>query len=157
MDAAVIAAIISASVALLVFVLNLRLGSLERRRRSCADALSDALQWLELPYRIRRRTDDNPETVRGLVGRIHHLQERLVFHESWLQVEVPGAYPAYIALVRGIKEGSSDTLKQSWAEPPKTKAIDMNLGDVPAPDVRELREAFCKAARRELAVWRIWR
>lgn len=157
MDAAVIAAIISAALAVLAFFLNQRLASLERCRGACAEALGEALAWLELPYRIRRRTDDKAETLASLAERIHHLQERLAFHESWLQVEVPGAYEPYRTLVRGIRDGSRDALKQSWEETPKTEAKDMNIGDVPAPDVRELREAFCEAARRDLAVWRIWR
>jgi hypothetical protein len=151
------AAVIAAALAVLAFFLNQRLASLERSRRECADALAEALAWLELPYRIRRRTDDEPETLAGLAERIHHLQERLAFHESWLQVEVPGAYEPYRALVDGIRDGSRDALKQSWEEAPKTEAKDMNIGDVPAPDVRGLREVFCEAARRELAVWRIWR
>ena len=157
MDVAVTAAIISVAVAVLAFFFNQRLASLGRSRRACADALAEALAWLELPYRIRRRTDDKPETLAALVERTHYLQERLVFHESWLQVEVPGAYEPYNALVRGIRDGSRDALKQSWEDAPKTEAKDMNIGDVPAPDVRELREAFCEAVRRELAPWRIWR
>ena len=84
----VVAAAIAALVAVLVYFLGQRQASVERKWRGSAEAIADALSWLELPYRIRR-TSDTPETLGALAERVHHLQERLLFHENWLRIEVP--------------------------------------------------------------------
>lgn len=97
MDAAIVAAMITAAVALLAYVGDRYRESLQRRREVAAEAMAHALLWLELPYRIRRRVDDKPETIAAIVERVHGLQEKLVFHSSWLEVELPMAQARSLA------------------------------------------------------------
>ena len=85
--------------AVLAYLLGQRRISVERKRTLCAEAIADALQWLELPYRIRRRTDNTPETLTALGDRINDLRERLQFHEKWLRIEVPQSVVSYQRLV----------------------------------------------------------
>lgn len=52
----------------------------ERRDRLAVEygrALADAIAWLEMPYRVARRTSNSPETLAALVDKHHALQERI--------------------------------------------------------------------------------
>lgn len=158
METALLVAVIGAAVGLVLNLLNQRQNALERRRRACADALADALRWLELPYRIRRRTDDNLETLGALAGRIHDLQERHEFHASWLRIEVPRAHESYAALIAGVRANAKDSMRDAWELPPIDKAADMNLmAAFPRlPGVDDLTVSFSDTVKAELALWKFW-
>src|SRR5262249_11504537 len=90
----------------------------DRKRDTCAKAMTDALAWMELPYRISRRIDDSPETVRALVERAHALQEAMLFHLSWLQVEIPEASTEYLSLISAVKDAAFAEITKPWVRPP---------------------------------------
>ena len=142
--------------AVLIYVLNQRQAALERKRRACAEAISDALSWLELPYRIRRRTDDTHDTIRGLVERIHHIQERLLFHENWLRVEIPQTYPQYRDLVQEVKKAAEPAMQDAWKSSPVNSASAMNIGVLGMESVDDPVLAFAERVRSKLALWRVW-
>ena len=152
----VVATAIAALIAVLVYFLGQRHAAVERKRRASAEAIADALSWLELPFRIRRRTSDNPETLGALAERVHHLQERLLFHENWLRIEVPRAYPKYQKLVRGVKEVVSPFLEEAWNTSPIKGASSMNVGDLGIRLEPGLVEVFSDEVKKQLALWRIW-
>ena len=152
----VVAAAIAALVAVLVYFLGQRQATVERKRRASAEAIADALSWLELPYRIRRRTSDTPETLGALAERVHHLQERLLFHDNWLRIEVPQAYPKYQELVRGVKEVALPFIREAWNTAPIDGASSMNVGDLGIRPDPELVEGFSDEVKKQLALWRIW-
>jgi hypothetical protein len=128
----------------------------DRKREMCARALGDALAWLELPYRIRRRKDDSPETLALLAGHAHSLQEKLLFHSAWLRIELPSTAPLYDTLVSSLKALCQEPLEQAWRTPPPARPEQMNLGPLlPSPPADQIA-AFCQAVRQNLTLlpWR---
>ena len=154
--APILAASLPALAAVLIYVLSQRQVALERKRRACAEAISDALSWLELPYRIRRRTDDTDDTLRSLAERIHNLQERLLFHENWLRVEIPQTSQQYRDLVQRVKKKAGPAMQDAWKASPVASANAMNIGDLGMGSVDNLVLAFTERVRSQLALWRVW-
>jgi hypothetical protein len=149
--ATLLAAAIAAMVAVAVYVLGQRQASRQRKREACAKALSDALAWLELPYRIRRRPDDSGSTLAGLAGSMHQLQERLLYHQNWLRIEVPDASDAYEALVKAVKDTAEKQIQEAWTMPPASKPENMSVGDLGLASVEAQSQAFADATRRCLS------
>lgn len=156
MDAAVIAAIITAAVTFLAFLGDRYRAAIERKRSLAAEALSDALLWLELPYRIRRRVDDSPTTLAALAGRVHHLQERHVFCASWLRLEIPTAHEPYVALLEAVKEQVAPHIRAAWSSRAAKRPESMNIGKLFEIDVTVETAAYVDAVARALKppLWR---
>ena len=125
----VLAAAIAAFATILLHWSNQREVRRGRQRALCGKAISEVLAWLELPYRIRRRVDDAPDTLRGLVDRMHKLQESLLFYRGWLQVELPEAHEEYLSLVAAVKAAASSAIQEAWQSLPSSEAKQMNIGE----------------------------
>lgn len=149
-DTSVIVAIVGGVGAFVGILFDRRRQALERKREMAADALSDALQWLEVAYRIRRRTSDSPAELGRLVEHIHTLQEKHTFHTSWLQLELPHAHEAYDALLAKLRTLSSQAIKAAWDADPIVTAADMNIGSLFEPDAGTECEAYVAAVRRDI-------
>lgn len=156
LDPSVVAAALGAFGAVFVYFVGVRLASLERERKACAQAVADALAWLELPYRVCRRVDDSTETLRDLAERIHGLQERLLFDENWLRIEVPGVYDEYGKLVDAVKKCARVPLQEAWAAPGVWEASRMNVGDLGLASVEPEVRAFAEKVKAQLVLWRFW-
>lgn len=145
-------ALIAGALAVYIHFLGQRSAARERKREACAKALGDALSWMEMPYRVRRRTDDSSDTLNLLVKRMNDLQEALNFHESWLRIEVPEAYPSYGELLVAIRDSVGDPLREAWEASPASSSAEMNIGDlgVQMPTVHV--SAFAEAAKKALAL-----
>ena len=130
---------------------------MERKRIACAEAMADALRWLELPYRIRRRPDDAAETLASLSERTNHLRERLQFHEKWLRIEIPKSVCSYRRLMEAVRVAARPAIEEAWNTPPITSAKDMNIGrlDIDLDTVAANSEEFSSEASKALAWWRI--
>jgi len=129
-SATIAAALLAAFGAALLFLLGQRAVDRSRKRELCGKAIAEALAWLELPYRIRRRLDDNAETLRAMTDRIHQLQESLLFYSSWLRVELPEAHDDYTSLLGAIKSGTRASIQEAWRMPPLADASGMNIGEI---------------------------
>ena len=152
--ATVAAAAVTALLAVLVYALRAAAAAQDRKREMCARALADALAWLELPYRIRRRRDDSPDTLARLVSHAHALQEKLVFHRAWLRIELPDSAPLYDRLVSSLKALCEDPLRDAWRASPPTRPEQMNLGPLVPPPPADQIVAFCQAVRHSLTLVR---
>lgn len=146
-DAAIVAAMIAAFGSLIVFLVDRYLAALARRRENAAEALSEALLWIEMPYRIARRTTDDAATFDRLTSTLHHLQERHAFHRAWLQVEVPAAYVPYSELLDAIRAQCGPHLADAWNRPPVSRPSEMNLGPIYQVDVEPKINSYVKAVR----------
>jgi len=149
------AAMIAAVISVVVFTLGVRQQALERKRKSCAEALADALSWLEIPYRIRRRPNDSPETLQALANHVHQLQERLLFHQSWLRLELPGVYESYHDLVREVRTAARSPIQDAWVANPIGSAVEMNVGDLGLAPSDEYLTNFATRVRDQLAWWKV--
>lgn len=159
MDAAVVAAIITAGVTFLAFLADRYREAVGRKRGVAADALSDALLWLEVPYRIRRRADNSPATLSNLAERMHQLQEKHIFHASWLRVEIPAAHSAYVALLGTVKEQVAPHIQAAWNSTPAERPDLMNVGRLFEADVAKETDAYAEAVVGSLRLfpWRVRR
>jgi hypothetical protein len=57
------------------------------RRDRYGQAVRGLVAWGEYPYRIRRRTDDEPATLAALAERGHAIQEQLAESRGWVAAE----------------------------------------------------------------------
>ena len=128
--AAILAAAIAGLAAVFVYERGQRAAANDRKRETCGKAIADALAWMELPYRIRRRLDNDPETLRAMANRIHTTQESLLFYQSWLRVELPEAYDHYAQLVSALKATTRTAMQDAWETEPSAAAADMNIGEL---------------------------
>ena len=99
-----------------------------RRRDRYAAAFQTLVSWLELPYRVRRRTSDDPETLRALVELAHDLQERMACHQAWIATENPAVANQYAETRAIVAREVGPALAEAWTLGPVTTAAGMNLG-----------------------------
>jgi hypothetical protein len=100
-----------------------------RRRDAYAAAVKTLVGWAEYPYRIRRRTSDDPNELARLVGIGHDLQEQLRCHQTWIATESHRVAGVYREALAAITAQVAPACNDAWASPPITTSADMNLGD----------------------------
>jgi len=118
--------------------------------RQYAEALATAVAWAETPYRVARRTSDDPATLQLHALHIHDLQERIVLHQQWLRVESSDIADTYDALVGAIKRLTMPNIQDAWARAPLTAGSQMNLGALYDCPVTDECNAFLAAVGRYL-------
>lgn len=123
----VIPVVVAALTATVALFLN-RMGEAANRRRDrYAEAVAALVAWVEFPYRVRRRTDDDPTTLSVLAGTGHDLQQRLASSQAWISTESPRVARSYQAVRSSLTTHVGPALKDAWNEPPITCAGNMNL------------------------------
>ncbi len=158
LDPSVIAAVIAGLAAVLGYLIGQRQATLERKRRACAEAMADALRWLELPYRIRRRPNDDPETLNELAEKSSSLREQLGFHEKWLSVEVPQVHQSFTDLVTKVRKAAGPAISDAWEARPAETPREMNVGRLlDTEEAERAADQFSSEVERQLTWWRILR
>lgn len=120
-----------------------------RRRDQYSAAVSALVAWSEFPYRVRRRVNDDPETVAALAALGHDLQERLACHEAWISTDSTRASKAFKKARADLASVVTESIKAAWDSTPVTAASQMNLGPwgpgaAAAPVIAELQGQFAK-------------
>lgn len=154
-DVAFWAVIASILVALLTVGAGLRQNALQRaavRRdglvRQYGQALADALAWMEVPWRIARRVDDEPATVAALTSHVHKLQEEIGYHRRWLAIESELVGDAYGQLIDALKTRTEPYAQDAWQRPPASTPAVQVLDDLNyAVDAETECAAYLDAAR----------
>lgn len=142
---AVAGALISAA---LSYHLNQRATRRERQANVFAEALTVIEEYVELPYRIRRRPG-TPGARHELTEQISQIQSRIAFHRAWLGIEAPVVARSYENLVRAAKTQAGQQMKQAWQEPVMTKDDQVSLGIVyPREEIDTARDQ-CLTTMRE--------
>src|ERR1035437_1013535 len=98
------------------------------RRREYSDAVKNLYAWSEYPYRVRRRTSDDPDELARLAGLGHDLQERLRWHETWVASESGWVSSHYRRAMLYISEHIGPAVADAWNHPPSESASGMVLG-----------------------------
>lgn len=122
----------------------------ERQRHEYAKALQTAVKWVEMPYRVHRRKNDDPETKAALAAVFHELQEDFGFYDAWLSVEAPRVAEKYGPLRRKVRSQTEPHIQAAWKEAPAPETT-MNLGPRYQVDFAAEQAAFLKAVRLHLA------
>jgi hypothetical protein len=102
---------------------------IDRRRDRLAVTMTGLIEWVELPYRIRRRTDDQPETLRTLTEIGHGIQEQFAADEAWIAAHRPRLLQDYRDTRSEISRPVGAAASEAWATAPVTSAEGMNLGE----------------------------
>lgn len=154
----VVAVLLSSSVVAAAFG-AVRAGAAERRREYTA-AARVLTAWAEYPWRIRRRTSDQPEVLAALADRGHDLQETLADREAWCAAEheVMGQLMAHLRTALSVPVRPA--IEKAWAETNLiTEGADMNLSDKFIVDSRadELRACFSACVHERFGARRLRR
>jgi len=123
----IIAALIAALVAVTGYMVTQAQARRERRANEFADALAAVEEYLEAPYRIRRRQSATAEGRDALANTLSDLQARIARHRSWLRVEAPPVAEAYDALVAAARSEAGVQMTEAWNSAPPASDADMNL------------------------------
>lgn len=99
----------------------------ERRRGGYAAAVRALIAWHEYPYRIRRRTDDEPATLAALARLGHELQEDLQFHQTWASAENRRVGKLYTGTVKAVAAACAQACTEAWEASPADTPGAMNL------------------------------
>jgi hypothetical protein len=107
---------------------NLRAAA-DARRDRYARAMRSLVAWVEYPYRIRRRTDDDKSTLAALAERGHTLQEQLAESRAWIAAENRAVSQVYEGCMRDIGAVVRLAVQEAWNQPPVGGPAEMLLGD----------------------------
>lgn len=99
------------------------------RRDRYAKLVATLVAWIEFPYRVRRRVDDEPATLASLVSIGHDLQERLAADQAWVFAENRHVGRVYLEIRRSINEVVGHAITEAWHSPPASLPVDMVLGN----------------------------
>ena len=135
----VVPVVVAALTAIATMVVTRAAEATNRRRDRYAEAVQTLVAWIEFPYRVRRRTDDDPATLAALADRGHDLQERLACHEAWIATEHPDLAGTYADSRAAIGAIVGPAVTEAWQCPPVLEPADMNLdGWGPGAECRDV-------------------
>lgn len=123
----VLVGIAGAAGAILVALMGGIASGRARRREVHAAAMQTVIAWVELPYRIRRRTSNDAGDLAELRELMHDLQERLSYYQALLAAESPRLGKAFAATVDEVKREYGAWIREAWESPPVSDPSDMNL------------------------------
>lgn len=124
---AAIGAAATVSVAAITFTLSRLAESAARRRDGYAAATRELVAWVEMPYRIRRRTSDEPEVLADLAARLHDGQEALAYRSSWIRSDSRWLAEIFDDVRGHIRCEHGPACGEAWRSPPVTNPADMVL------------------------------
>ena len=151
-EAILIAAAVSAVVALVGIWQSARSTRQDRQRRLFGEALAAAMDYREFPYIIRRRTSDEQS---GEISReLSSVQGALNRYSAILAVESQAVGAAYAFLVEQTRAVAGPLIAQGWNQPIRERASNMRVGDVDLSELDPVTDAFIRATRRHLAILR---
>lgn len=118
----------------------------QERAGSYAEALRAVEDYLEAPYRIRRR-DGSAQVRWELTESISEIKSRVSFYTGWLSINAPKAvYKAYVAFDAAARREAGVQMTEAWAGPPTTEDAGVPLGEaLPQPESAKQRKAVLAA------------
>jgi len=151
----VLTAVLGSSLAagLITTVLTGARASAATRREHYAAAVEAIVAWAEYPYRVRRRTDDDPATLSRLAELGHDIQERLAGNLAWVAAESSAVAGEFDAVIKAARSRIGESITQAWQANPVKSADGMNVSPFGPGDLNELFERLNTVVR-----WRFgWR
>lgn len=153
----VIAALIAATVTAGIAVWTARRKSREeeraRQRTVFADAFKAYADYKEMPYAIRRRRHDEPAEERVRLSEIvRDVQGRLSYHTFWTAAESPVVGDAYARLVAEVRVIAGGAMREAWQATPITEDSQMNFNRplLESTSLEPLEKAFLAASQAHL-------
>lgn len=113
--------------AVLTSVLTGLRGLATARRDNYAAVVESVVAWAEYPYRVRRRTDDEPATMTRLVELGSDLQENVARRRAWVETESPAVGEEIGRVIENVRSRVGPSIAEAWRTPPVTSAAGMNV------------------------------
>ena len=88
----------------------------ERVRDGYADSTAVLVAWGEFPYRVARRTSDEPDVRAALVGRAHDAQEALACRRAWVVCESVVMGEVYSATIGQLRPQVAEATQAAGVE-----------------------------------------
>jgi hypothetical protein len=98
------------------------------RRDRYAQVVRVLVAWAEYPYRIRRRTNDEPQTLAALAERGHTLQEQMAESRAWVAGESSALSKVLDGCLADVTQLVGPACSDAWRQPPINTPADMVLG-----------------------------
>lgn len=95
------------------------------RRDRYAAAVEAVVAWAEYPYRVRRRVNDDPETLAKLADLGHDLQECLARNRAWVAAESTAVAYEFDVVIEEARRRVGDSIMQAWKASPVSTAAEM--------------------------------
>ena len=154
-EAILIAAAVSAVVALVGIWQSARSSRQDRQRRLFGEACAVVMHYCEFAYIIRRRASDEENSK--ISRELSTVQAALNRYNAILAVESRAVGEAYALLVTQTRAVVGPLIAQSWNEPIREQMSDMHVEDVDLSELDTATDAFIQATRKHLAVLRFGR
>lgn len=117
-NATIIAAGLAAIVVMIGYWYQQRQARKDRRATIYGEALRAVEDYLEAPYRIRRK-DGSDATRQAITSHISEIQSRLAYFTGLLQIHAPRRVSeAYSALVAAAREEAGKQMSAAWCAKP---------------------------------------
>lgn len=128
-----------------------------RRREEYGAAAKVLTAWAEYPYRVRRRTSEDKDTLSALAARGHDLQELLADRAAWCAAEHPVMGRLFAHLQAELSRHVGPAVSTAWGEGPVVTAKDMVLNGSFVVNARtpELHACFVACVRERFGVRRL--
>ena len=147
---AIVAAVaLSAVLGLLTFYVSSGKATRDRRRQLYSEAFKAAMSWVEMVYRVRRRS---VEVQDELVQHLHQIQEDISFYEGWLSTEAPELGQSYAVFVSSVRSTVRPLLREAWARRARPPWKGTPVGEV-EPDISVAKENYLRDVREHLSPW----
>lgn len=125
----------------------------DKHRDNLRDLYSEALRavadYQELPYLVRRRSDDSPTKPSELTWHASGVQSRLDFYVARLQLESDALGTAYEALVGVTRREAGAHMTAAWHEDRLASDADIPLGAAYPRDGADAERQRCLAVMRQ--------
>lgn len=139
-----IAALLGSSVVanIVTAVMTSLRASAETRRQRYATAVELLAARIEYPYRIRRRTNNDPQTLAKLGEVGHDLQQRLAQSRAWVAAENAVLGEVFDACVAALDAPFKNACREAWQSDPATEPTQMNLNGFGMGDQQHVLESM---------------
>lgn len=124
----IVAAGLAAAVVVKGYLYDRRNKRRDDHRALFSDALEAVAEYQELPYLVRRRSDNTPMTPAELSARISAVQTRLDFFAARLSLESEEVGSSFKNLVRVVRSESGSQISEAWRADRLTEDSSMPLG-----------------------------
>jgi|SRR5579862_4637693 len=151
---AILAAFVSAAVALVSVAWNGRRGRLDRQRQLFADALGAVMAYREYPFIVRRRPSDDAAARHAISSELSRIQAQLNTFRGQLLVEAPPVGCRYEELVDETRRVVGQYIHDAWDTPPITRDSCVHAPDVDYDPLAVHDDAYLTAVADHLSI--IW-
>ena len=152
-----VAALITLAGVFVTNMVNMRTARHTRMGDVYANALQAVSDYLEAPYRVRRK-DGTAERRHTISSEISDIQSRMDHSAALLRLHAPAVVAdAYDSYVRAAKDEAGPQISEAWDLPPVTADSGMHVASTyPRTMSVQARQALVSAMQADLHRWGPW-